>query len=242
MRPAPEGSSAAAFAIPCTVNEHPRPCICSALHSNPDCPRCGVLFKASKARGEIMKPDIYFSTDIETDGPIPGPNSMLSLGTAVFDKTGKLQGTFTRNFHQLPDAKGDPETLVWWATQPEAWAACRKDMVTPAEGMRDFVRFVEGFKSAGRPVFIAYPAGFDFTFIYWYLMKFVGRSPFSFSAIDIKTLAMAALGCGYSQATKRNWPAAWLSKRPHTHVAIDDAIAQGEEFFNIMDHIDLHRK
>ena len=28
--------------------------------------------------------EIYVSTDVETDGPIPGPYSMLSLGSAAF--------------------------------------------------------------------------------------------------------------------------------------------------------------
>ena len=28
-------------------------------------------------------PEIYVSTDVEADGPIPGPNSMLSFGSAI---------------------------------------------------------------------------------------------------------------------------------------------------------------
>ena len=34
--------------------------------------------------------EIYVSTDVETDGPIPGPHSMLSLASAAYrpDKTG----------------------------------------------------------------------------------------------------------------------------------------------------------
>ena len=41
--------------------------------------------------------EIYISTDIETDGPIPGVNSMLSFASAAFlaDKT--LIGTFSAN-------------------------------------------------------------------------------------------------------------------------------------------------
>lgn len=217
-------------------------CICSALHSNSDCPRCGALFKASKSRDENMKPEFYISVDVETDGPIPGPNSMLSMGAAAFDNSGKLVGTFSTNLEQLPEAKPDPSTMEWWATQPEAWSACRLDPVLPRRAMAEFIGFAEHFKSFGRLAFVAYPAGFDFTFVYWYLMRFVGRSPFSFSAIDIKTLASAVLDCDYTQATKRNWPKEWKSKRPHTHVALDDAIAQGEEFFNIKKHLhDLHR-
>lgn len=36
-----------------------------------------------------MTKEIYVSTDVETDGPIPGPHSMLSLGSAAYllDKT-----------------------------------------------------------------------------------------------------------------------------------------------------------
>ena len=28
--------------------------------------------------------EIYISTDVETDGPIPGPHSMLSIGSAAY--------------------------------------------------------------------------------------------------------------------------------------------------------------
>lgn len=42
------------------------------------------------------------------------------------DKT--LVSTFSANFETLPDAKGHPDTMAWWATQPEAWAACRCDL------------------------------------------------------------------------------------------------------------------
>jgi hypothetical protein len=33
--------------------------------------------------------EIYVSTDVEADGPIPGPNSMLSFGSAAY--TGKKE-------------------------------------------------------------------------------------------------------------------------------------------------------
>ena len=31
----------------------------------------------------MPRPDLYFSVDIEADGPIPGPYSMVSLGACV---------------------------------------------------------------------------------------------------------------------------------------------------------------
>lgn len=172
--------------------------------------------------------EIYVSTDVESDGPIPGPNSMLSFASAAFRADGGQAGTFTANLELLPGAAGDPRTMAWWQTQPQAWAACRENLRPPEAAMRDYVAWIEGLP--GRPVFVAYPAGYDFLFVYWYLVRFTGGSPFSHSALDIKSFAMCLLGTGYRDATKRNMPRRWFSKRPHTHVALDDAIEQGELF------------
>lgn len=176
--------------------------------------------------------ETYISTDIETDGPIPGPNSMLSFGSAAYlpDKT--LVSTFTANLETLPGAVGDPDTMRWWASQPEAWEAARRDRQDPAVAMSKYVEWVESLP--GKPVFVAYPAGFDFLFVYWYLVRFTGRSPFSFSALDIKTYAMALLDQGYRSATKRNMPREWFDPIRHTHVALDDAIEQGAMFCNML--------
>ena len=86
----------------------------------------------------------------------------------------------------------------------------------------------------GKPVFVGYPAAYDFLFVYWYLMRFAGESPFSHSALDIKSYAMAVLGCEYRSATKRNMPKAWFDPIPHTHVALDDAKGQGALFCNLL--------
>lgn len=98
--------------------------------------------------------------------------------------------------------------------------------------MTVYVAWLKGLP--GKPVFVAYPAGFDFLFVYWYLIRFAGESPFSFSALDIKSYAMAKLGVPYREATKRNMPKAWFSDRPHTHKALDDALGQGELFLNML--------
>ena len=140
-------------------------------------------------------PEIYVSTDIETDGQIPGANSMLSFASAAYlaDKT--LVGTFTANLKTLPDANGDPKTMEWWQSQPEAWEATRTDLQEPEDAMQSYISWLKSLP--GKPVFVAYPAGFDFLFVYWYLIRFTGESPFSFSALDIKTYAMAMLKTEY---------------------------------------------
>jgi len=176
--------------------------------------------------------EIYISTDVETDGPIPGPHSMLSLGSAAYLGDKQLVSTFSANLRTLPGAAAHPQTAAWWATQPNAWAACRKDLEDPATAMMRYVSWIKALP--GKPVFVAYPAGFDFLFVYWYLMRFVGESPFSFSALDIKTFAMALLKTDFRRVSKRTMPARWFDPLPHTHVALDDAIEQGALFCNML--------
>jgi hypothetical protein len=182
-------------------------------------------------QGSAMK-ETYVSTDVETDGPIPGPHSMLSFASAAYTPDKTLLATFTANLQLLPGAVGHPDTMAWWEKNPEAFAASRTALEEPSAAMKRYVAWVK--RLPGRPVLVAYPVGFDFLFVYWYLMRFVGESPYSFSALDVKTYAMAVLKTGYRDAVKRNMPARWFDKLPHTHVALDDAIEQGALFCNML--------
>src|SRR5436190_12243076 len=101
--------------------------------------------------------EIYVSTDVESDGPIPGPNSMLSFASAAYlpDKT--LVDTFTANLELLPGAAGDPKTMAWWEKNAEAFAATRTNLKLPEVAMPRYVAWLK--KLPARPVFVAYPAG-----------------------------------------------------------------------------------
>ena len=177
--------------------------------------------------------EIYISTDVETDGPIPGPHSMLSFGSAAYRADKTLLSTFSANLETLPGATGHPDTMAWWQTQPEAWAACRHDLQPPEVAMKAYLFWLKALP--GKPVFVAYPVAFDFMFVYWYLIRFAGESPFSHSALDIKTLAMALLKKPYRESTKPNMPKRWFDAGlPHTHTALDDAIEQGALFCNML--------
>ena len=180
----------------------------------------------------MNKIEIYVSTDIEADGPIPGIYSMLSFGSAAYlaDKT--LVSTFSANLETLPDAISNPKTMEWWKTQPEAWKVCRENTQTPEKAMRDYLAWLKGLPRS--PVFVGYPAAYDFMFVYWYLIRFTGESPFSHSALDIKTFAMSLMKTNYRQSTKKNMPKRWFDKLPHSHKALDDAIEQGALFCNML--------
>ena len=179
--------------------------------------------------------EIYISTDVETDGPIPGPHSMLSIGSAAILPDRTIVATFSANLETLPGASGHPATMEWWERQSEAWEACREDPRPPDLVMAEYAAWLD--QLAGKPVFVAYPAGFDFTFVHWYLHRFAGRSPFSHSALDMKTLAMALLKRPFRETTKRHMPRRWFPERRHTHVALDDAIEQGLLFCSMLEEL-----
>lgn len=176
--------------------------------------------------------EIYVSTDIEADGPIPGLYSMLSFASAAYTTQKELISTFAANLETLPNATSHSDTMKWWSKYPEAWADCRKDCISPNVAITNYIEWLDSLP--GKPIFVGYPAAYDFMFIYWYLIKFSGRSPFSHSALDIKTYAMAVLKSEYRESSKRKMPELWFDKLPHTHRAIDDAIEQGALFCNML--------
>src|SRR5215471_10729277 len=176
--------------------------------------------------------EIYVSTDVEVDGPIPGPHSMLSFASAAYQADKTLVSTFSANLELLPGAAGDPDTMAWWAENPDAWNASRRGLRDPAEVMPSYVQWLESLPA--KPVFAGFPVAFDFMFVYWYLIRFAGRSPFSFSALDIKTMAMVMLGKEYRHCTKEDLPRRWFDDLPHSHIALDDAIEQGAMFCNML--------
>jgi hypothetical protein len=176
--------------------------------------------------------ELYVSTDIETNGPVVGKNAMLSIGSAVFTADKHLLATFSANLETPPDTVPDEHTMVWWSTQPSAWAANRVHLEDPAKAVARYVSWLKGLP--GKPVFVAYPAAFDFPFVHWYLNRFAGENPFAYSVIDIKSYVMAILRKPYRECGRASMPAEWFDPSPHTHVALDDAIEQGQLFCNIL--------
>ena len=179
--------------------------------------------------------EIYFSIDVESDGPIPGPYSMLSFGCVAFDENGKELGTFSANLAPLAGAGQHPETMKFWQKEPMAWEACRSNQVYPEQAIKNFVAWVKKTEETfdGKAVFVAYPASYDFMFMYWYMIKFAGESPFSFSALDVKTYACALLKKPFRKTNRGDLPEHWFPGCTHKHIALDDAQEQGLIFLNM---------
>ncbi len=178
------------------------------------------------------EPEIYVSTDIEADGPIPGPYSMLSFASAAYAADKTLLGTYSANLETLPGATTHPKTMEWWRQFPQAWEQCREGTRAPEAVMPEYLAWLG--KLPGRPVFVGWPATWDFMWIYWYLVRFTGERPFRENALDVRSYAMGMRKSEFRLTTRTYLPKRWFDDAlPHTHVALDDALEQGALFCNM---------
>ena len=168
--------------------------------------------------------EIYISVDIEADGPLPGVHSMLSIGAVnVVDPA--------RTFHAELQPISETfiaEALAVSGLDREHLKQHGKD---PAAAMAELIAWVKAMK--GRPVFCSFST-WDWSYVYWYLIRFAGKSPFGHSSLDMKSYYMARFGTRWGDTIKRKIaeqrPELLAGLGPHTHNALDDAKEQAELF------------
>jgi hypothetical protein len=101
----------------------------------------------------------------------------------------------------------------------------------PEQAMAEAREWVVSRSGGRRPVMVASPVGFDWMFIHWYFMKFLGASPFGHSsAFDLKTALSVRFDRPIATSGRKNLPEWMGSDIPHSHDARDDARKQAEEF------------
>lgn len=208
---------------------------------------------------------IYVNFDLETTGGSVDRHAILSIGAVAHDSESWEEiSSFNYNL-AVPENRGwDPETKVWWETDPEAIAAWPHATANPWSAAWVCNVFMEWLldlpKQAGvrtkdtRVGFVANPIAYDLPFLRSYMTEFVGKKWLDWAAenksglggIDLPTLAMAVIGAEvrddirpYPDCRRRLWPEHWNPKDlPHTHVAIDDARHQAYAFVRMMGELD----
>ena len=185
--------------------------------------------------------DVYFSADVETDGPIPGRFSMLSFGIV---RAGTYDGrrferprTYDRSFYrELRPISNDFQEEALRVNKLDR-ARLVREGTDPTQAMRDAARFIHESSGEGRPVLVAYPLSFDWSWLYWYFVAFSpDGSPFDHSrCFDIKTAYAVKARLPISGAGRSRLPDLLKTSREHSHNALDDAIEQAEIFANIFE-------
>jgi len=210
----------------------------STLHDN-----------AERSPSEIRDPsphggrkvDVYFSADVETDGPIPGPFSMLSLAIVYagsfdgsnFQRPLNYEARLYKELKPISDGY-EPEALR--VNGLDRRRLCLEGEL-PEMAMTEVSQWVKRVAGDAQPVLVAYPLSFDWTWLYWYFIRFSAEgSPFDHSrCFDIKTALAVKAGIPISEASRSRIIPLLRSRHPHTHHAVDDAIAQAEIFANIFE-------
>jgi hypothetical protein len=184
----------------------------------------------------VVRADVYISGDVEADGPVPGPYSMLSFGLAVagrFDGTKFVADTpVDRTFYAELRPIGEqfvPEALRVSGLDRECLMSTGE---TPADAMERAAAWLASVAGDDRLVLVGYPLVFDWMWLYWYFVQFAGSgSPFGHSSgMDMKTMYATKARVPIGQSTKSQMPRALFSERRHTHHALDDATEQAEMF------------
>lgn len=185
--------------------------------------------------------DAYFSADVETDGPIPGPYSILSFALVHAGSFDGVEFTRPKSYERIFYRELKPISENF---QQEALAVNgldRERLIVQGEApervMTEAFNWVSANSFGANPVLVAYPLSFDWTWLYWYFVQFCkSGSPFEYSrCYDIKTALAVKARIPISEAGRSKIHSSLSSKRPHTHHAVDDAIEQAEIFANIFE-------
>ena len=170
--------------------------------------------------------EVYVVVDIETDGPVPGLYSMISLAAVATTESEEIDN-FYRKLEPLEGASQAPSTMAGWKTEPEAWQEATSDAQPASKVMAEFSKWLDILSK--RPVFVAHLIAFDYSYVSWYLWRFMNNNPFAnhegaSRTLDITSFIAAKFGLSLNMSKRKNFPE-WISKGmpEHSHNALDDA-------------------
>lgn len=203
-----------------------------------------MAMMAAHPQGRLVDPrhtDIYFSADVETDGPIPGPFSMLSFALVYagrfdgerFVRSDAYDCHFQAELRPISDQFQDEALRV---NRLDRERLCREGQ-DPEKAMTEAARWVRSVAAGARPVVVAYPLSFDWTWLYWYFVRYSAEgSPFNHSGcFDIKTAYAVKAGVPIALAGRRQMAESLRPAGAHSHDALEDAIEQARIFANLFE-------
>jgi hypothetical protein len=211
------------------------------MNSKLDDAGLSALEAEGRCQSQEIAVDAYFSADVETDGPIPGPFSILSFALVYagsfdgerFQRARDYACVFYKELRPISDSF-EPEALQ--VNGLDRTRLCLEGE-SPETVMTEATHWVRKVAGPRQPVLVAYPLSFDWTWLYWYFIRFskVG-SPFDYSrCFDIKTAVAVKSGIPISEAGRSRLRPSLRSAHGHTHHAVDDAIEQAEIFAKVFE-------
>ena len=174
----------------------------------------------------------YISVDIECSGPIPGEYIMLSLGACVVGYEHNNDYTFYMEIQPLSDNYVKEALEIARLSLQEL----KVKGMGPKEAMEKFADWIAKVSGDRKPIFVGSPIAFDWCFVNYYFIKFLGHNPFGVSGIDLKSVWIGKTNSKWHVTTMDDIKKKLgLEHIPHTHNALEDAKEQSIIFGNMMD-------
>ena len=183
--------------------------------------------------------NILISLDVETTGPCPAVADLVSLGAVALreDTLGECGRIKLRVREPDGGWQWDEDTRRWWAEQdPEVYrdnfmAGPRLSRGETAERLEQWLKDL-----GGTPVFAAHPACFDWQWINDLFWCGLGRNPFGYRALCIRSLGYGVQGAVDWGKDRADDPEFYVApERPHD--PLSDAVAQAEQLRRIITHV-----
>ncbi len=177
----------------------------------------------------LTAPQLYIDVDIEADG-IAGYGSMLSIGAqsptgeSFYSEIKPASEDFIPGHREFCENHHlQRERLLREA--PEAWS-----VIFSFKEWVDILRE----KTGKNPVFTAFNAAFDWSFVDLYFVKLNIPNPFGIAPFDLKSLAIALSGnWDWKQTSKGKLPSIIIPEGDFTHHALEDAQYQQKLHFGM---------
>ena len=173
----------------------------------------------------------YISIDIECSGSIPGEYSMLSLGACVVGYEDNNDYTFYIEVQPLSNNYVKEALEIAGLSMQKL----KVKGTEPKEAMKKFADWIAKVSGDKKPIFVASPIAFDWCFVNYYFIKFLGYNPFGVSGIDLKSVWIGKTNSKWHVTTiddiKKKLG---LENIAHTHNALEDAKEQSTIFRKMM--------
>lgn len=160
-------------------------------------------------------PRVYLSLDVESDGPAPGLYSMISFGLVDVDNP---TNTFYAQLRPISDDFIPEALAVSGFTREQAL-----QFPHASEEIKRLGEWVHAHYPNCRVTIVSDNPAFDWQFINYYTVKFLGKNPFGHSARRIGDV-WAGMEGNFSNDS--GWKRLRVQK--HTHNALDDALGNAQ--------------
>ena len=171
----------------------------------------------------------YIVVDVEASGLVPGRHSLLSIGACA---------PFTREefYVELKPATKcfDSQAMKVNGFSFEGFG---KNGKHPRQAMLEFEGWIQKISKGRKPVFVAFPATFDWPYVSHYFYKYLDRNPFEkrlasgkldVRVLDLKSFFAGKYGLTIQETRTKRLFSVFKPQTPHTHNALDDAKGYAE--------------